>query len=103
MRVKLNHVVGEIDSLPGCTQVGVSHSVFLPEAKRGLGLGDHANKMRLDLMRDELGYDYALCTVDVKNTAQLSVLNKNGWVRLSSFSSSKTGNTVAIYGKDLKF
>ena len=39
MRYSINNVHGEIDSLPGCTQVAVSHSVFIPKEFRGNGEG----------------------------------------------------------------
>ncbi len=100
MRVNLHGVIGEITSLPGCSQVAVSHSVFIPIKNRGKGLGTLANNARQELMKD-LGYDMALCTVDNANKSQLRVLEKTGWTRLISFVSSKTGNTVAIYCKEL--
>jgi L-amino acid N-acyltransferase YncA len=100
MRTRNNGVVGELDTLPGCTQVVVSHSVFVHKDQRGRGLGKEANANRLVEMRG-LGYDYALCTVDKTNVAQLKILEGNGWTRLDSFKSSKTDHTVAIYGKEL--
>lgn len=102
MRVsnKSKTAYAEIDSLPGCSQIAVSHAAFVNPRHRGHGVGDAAHKERLALMVD-LGYDYTICTVDTKNTAQLQILAKNGWTRLSSFDSLKTGNTVAIYGRTL--
>lgn len=98
MRQNINGVIGEIDSLPGCTQVGVSHSVFLPIHHRGDGLGSMANKERLRIAFEELGYDMLICTVDHNNAAQRSVLNKNGWLCLTDFTSSKTGHLVELWG-----
>ena len=67
MRQKICGVYGEIDSLPGCTQVGVSHSVFCPPENRNKGRGTEANKRRLVFMKHDYGYDYAVCTVDLNN------------------------------------
>lgn len=101
MRTKYAGVYGEIDSLPGCTQIGVSHSVFCPPEHRNKGRGTEANKRRLTAMKVDYGYDYALCTVDMNNAAQVRVLAANGWKCLSMFTSSKTGHLVGIYGKPL--
>lgn len=98
MRVKIKGVIGEIDSLPGCSQVGVSHAVFVPPEDRGRGWGKEANLERLTYMFNELGYDYALCTVDSANLAQVKILEGNGWKKLDEFKSSKTGHTVCLYG-----
>jgi L-amino acid N-acyltransferase YncA len=101
MRINFLGSVAEIDSLPGCSQVAVSHSAFTQPGLRGRGRGRMGNKTRLDYMKT-LGYDYALCTIDVANEAQVSILKKNGWSRLDSFVSSKTGHDVALFGKGLK-
>ena len=92
---------GEIDSLPGCSQIGVSHSVFCPPEHRTKGAGTEANRRRLTLMKADYGYDYALCTVDLSNHAQLRILAANGWTQLDSFLSSKTGHKVGIFGTQL--
>lgn len=99
MRVNLNGVIGEIDSLPGCTQIGVSHSVFLPKEFRGKGLGIQAGIARCKLAFEELGYDGLLCTVDSANEAQRSVLRHVGWGHLTTFNSRKTGHTVELWFK----
>lgn len=101
MRVKIKEVVGEIDTLPGCSQVGVSHSVFIPPDLRGKGLGKKANAIRLGYMQEHLCYDYALCTVDLNNARQVHILIENGWQKLDEFISSKTGHRVALYGRRL--
>jgi hypothetical protein len=99
MRFSTHGVHGEISTLPGCTQVAVSHSVFSTE--RGLGNGKKANKVRQQFMVDH-GYDYALCTVDAANEAQRCIMLANGWRHLDTFHSSKTNHTVLLYGKTLK-
>ena len=95
----LDGVYGEIDTLPGCTQVAISHGVFVPIPKRGQGAGKAAQASRLSVLKEGLGYDYAVCTVNLANAAQLKILTDAGWEHLTSFSSSKTGNNVAIFGR----
>ena len=89
---------GEITTMPGCTQIGISHAVY--SINPGSGKGALANGARCEAMHG-MGYDYALCTVDVQNEAQLKILRQNGWRCLDTFRSRKTGHHVAVYGKDL--
>lgn len=102
MRTNFNGVYGEISSMPGCSQIGISHGVFLPKALRGAGIAKAANATRTAFMRDELGYDYALCTVDQTNEPQNAIMRKRGWIILDTFVSSRTGHVVHLYGKDIK-
>lgn len=100
--MRFNHfnVIGEVDTLPGCSQVCVSHGVFVPVGLRGEGLGREAHAARLNNMR-ALGYDYGLCTVRSDNVPQLAIMDKANWVWLSSFHSSKTDADVRLYGRRL--
>ena len=100
-RHNIDGVIGELDSLPGCSQIAVSHAVFVPPANRGTGLGSLAHKKRL-LLCKELGYDVVMCTANMENTPQISILNKNRWVKLQEFRSSKTGNIVGIFTKTME-
>lgn len=101
MRQVINGVVGELDSLPGCTQVAVSHAVFVPASQRGQGKGKAANERRLRNAYD-LGYDYIMCTSDAANVAQNQLLVANGWKSFDRFVSRKTGHTVLLWGKILE-
>lgn len=101
MRQNLGGVIGELSTLPGCTQIAVSHGVFVPPENRGKGLGTWANTERTRVAHD-LGYDYILCTVDSANVAQCKVMQKNGWVVLSTFKSRKTSHWVLLYGRSLR-
>lgn len=100
MRINISGVIGEISTLPGCTQVAVSHGVFVPEEMRGKGLGKSANTIRQQEMK-RLGYDYALCTVEDSNVAQKGVMYANEWKPLGDFLSRKTGHKVILFGKRL--
>jgi len=101
MRLKVYEAVGEIDSLPGCTQIAVSHSVFLPKGLRGQSKGTVAGYKRDAYLRDSLGYDYALCTVASSNDVEKRCLITRGWKKLDNFMSTKTDHAVEIWGKSL--
>lgn len=100
MRVATGLAYGELTSLPGSSQIVVSHDVFIPPAMRGNGAGTLAHAARCQVMRD-LGYDYALCTINGANTPQARILDKAGWRVLDAFQSTKTEHQVVIYGKVL--
>lgn len=91
---------GELSTLPGCTQVVVSHGVFVNPAFRKQGWGQEALNAREELMREK-GYNYALCTVESTNGAQIHILTKFRWKELDRFISSKTGHEVILFGKRL--
>lgn len=101
MRDQLFGVIGEVDTLPGCSQVAVSHGVFTPAHLRGKGNATKANLARTVIMKSYFGYDYALCTVAADNVAQIKIMEKNAWKRLDTFPSSKTNHEVHLYGKVL--
>lgn len=90
----------ELNPFPGCNQIVVSNHSWIPPDKRGKGLGTLVHGKRLMLM-DELGYDYALCTVREDNLPQIAILEKAGWKRLDVFRNRETNNVVLIYGKEL--
>jgi len=100
MRIKFSEGVGEIENLPGCSQVAVFHSVFVPVENRGRGEGSKGHQKRLEYAR-ELLYNYAICTVDSTNLREVAILEKFGWKKLDCFNSFKTGHNVALYGKHL--
>lgn len=100
MRFRHGDVIGEIDNLPGCSQIAVLHSVFIPAHLRGVGKGKIAHAERL-VEADHLGYDACLCTVNLNNTAQLKILNDAGWLQVFDFISSKTDNHVGVFMKEI--
>mgnify|MGYP001442356670 CR=1 FL=1 len=87
----------EIDSVPSQPQVAHCHAFFVPKDLRGQGHA-HALKTHQNMMLAALGYDFATCTVCASNVAQQRVLARAGWVRLASFTSSKTGEEVELWG-----
>jgi len=100
MRFANQYGAGEVDNLPGCTQVAVNHSFFIYPKYRGKGIGSKNHEARLKRLA-EMGYDYVICTVNTKNSAQVKILVKHGWSKLSMFTSSKTENSVAVYGRHI--
>ena len=100
MRSNLYGVIGEIDNLPGCSQVAVFHSVFCPPLLRGQKLGDKAHQQRITQAKF-YGYDCAICTVDLSNEPQLTILRNNGWTQVHEFESSKTQHNVGIFVRKL--
>lgn len=99
MRQNIMGIIGEIDSLPGCSQIAVSHSVFKPErGPTSASVGIPANKERQRIVFDELGYDYLVCSVDAANAKQIHILRSSGWHNLDEFTSRKTGHRVQIWG-----
>ncbi len=98
MRQAGTYSVYELDSLPGCSQVAVSHAMFIKPEHRG-------KKHALDELAQRfvnikvLGYDYAICTVADGNEAELKTLKKFQFRELDCFTSSKTGHLVHIYGR----
>ena len=101
MRISEKMQAFELDSLPGCSQVAVSHGMFIRSEYRGEGNAKECMAYRLDTAID-LGYDYVICTVDMDNTPQVKTLNSTGWTCLDTFVSERTGHAVALYGKHLK-
>ena len=106
-------VTSAITPFPGCAyELCISHSVEVPEKKRGKGLGSKAHKKRLKYMRDmpadplSNGWTCALCTVNSDNKAQLKILKKNGWKKIHSFKSncicSGHHPKILIFAKDLQ-
>lgn len=100
--MRFNHrgVVSEIDNLPGCSQIAVFHSTFLPPDARGKGLGGDAHYDRIAEAR-LLGYDAAVCTCMMTNRPQVQILEKAGWKVVHQFTSDKTGNLVGLWVRGL--
>lgn len=97
MRYSIEGVPGELTTLPGCSQVVVSHAVYVPKDRRGQGVGYTSNIKRQRLAFDELGYDAMICTVISTNLPQKKVLEKAGWSCLTRFTSSNTGHDVELW------
>jgi RimJ/RimL family protein N-acetyltransferase len=93
--------VAEVTTLPGCGQIAVLHNSNVAPAARGSGIGLEAHTQRLERLRDEFLYDMAVCTVDEANTAQIKIMERAGWERVKTFTSSRTGHTVSLWTRVL--
>ena len=100
MRFQDKYGFSELHSLPGCNQLVVSTHAFIKKVMRGKGWGRVRNKEQLK-RATKLGYDYILCTVVACNTAQIKILENNGWKKLDSFNNKVTENEVLLYGRNL--
>jgi hypothetical protein len=101
MRFANQYGTCQIDDLPGCSQVAVSHSVFVLPKYRNMGKGYENSVLRNTRMREML-YDAAICTVDETNEREIKCLLSENWHKVHVFLSSKTGHTVGIWVKDIK-
>jgi RimJ/RimL family protein N-acetyltransferase len=86
----------ELDSIPGCSQLAISHGVFIRESMRGQRLGYANHNLRLERARN-LHYDCVMATVDAANEKEKRNLKEMGWSCLHNFKNSKTGHTVEIW------
>lgn len=100
MRYRQEGGFSELNSFPGCNQLVISNHSFVFPHLRGLGIGNKNHVVRLKLM-EELGYDYALCTVIETNEAQIRILSNNNWTLLDKFYNKETGNIIRIYGRSI--
>lgn len=91
----------EVDSLPGCSQIAVSHSVFIAPVHRGKGRGAANHWLRLSRLKD-LHYDTVICTVDKTNAKEIRNLTEFGWKAVHEFKSSKTGHTVILFVRNVE-
>lgn len=87
----------EIDSIPGQPQVAHCHSLFILPECRGRGMA-HQLKQHQNNTLATLGYDFASCTVAASNTAQKRVLQQAGWVQISHFNNTRTGDKTEVWG-----
>jgi RimJ/RimL family protein N-acetyltransferase len=90
----------ELNHFPGCNQIVISnHSCIYPKY-RGKGLGTQLAREKIQVATDE-GFDYMIATVVSTNTAQLKIMEKNGWKLLDTFFNRESGNEVNIFGRRL--
>lgn len=100
MRFNHREVISEIDNLPGCSQVAVFHSAFVHPDFRGKGVGKLAHYDRVETAKG-LGYNAAICTCSMSNTAQVKILKEAHWKVVHKFTSDKTGNIVGLWVRSL--
>lgn len=94
--------IGEfrLDSIPGCSKVGVSHHLEIYVPWRGRGLGHVAQRERLALAKS-LGFKVLLATVVGSNRAQERILSQAGWRRITFYEKVGNGDTVHLWLRNL--
>jgi len=101
MRHSTECAIYETDSLPGCSQVAVSHSMFIRLEHRNKGHAVDELMHRLYKIK-VLGYDYVICTVDLTNEKEIKTIKKMCFRELDTFVSQKTGHKVGIFGRRIE-
>jgi len=90
----------EIDPMPGCPRVGISHALQINEGCRGIGYGTRAMDERIEKAR-ELGYEVLIATVVAGNVAEEKILERFKWRPITTFDNLKTGHTVNLWVKNI--
>lgn len=86
-----------VEPAPSQPQLAHCHGFFVRHDVRRRGHGQTLKAQQMQIIAD-LGYDFAICTVDSENQAQLSILDQAGWKKLADFHNSKTGGTTELWG-----
>lgn len=87
----------EIVSLPSQCQVAICHGFYIKPDSRGSGKANDLKQYQNACVQ-ELGYNFAICTVVANNYAQKRVLANNGWMKLTEFYSERQDEDVEIWG-----
>lgn len=90
----------DLDPLPGCPEVGVSHAMCIFGKHRGKGYGARALEERCKLVKT-LGFAMLICTVASGNKPQEKLLPRAGFRSVSFFDNERTGNRVVLWVKNL--
>lgn len=90
-----------IEPAPSQPQLAHCHGFFIRHEMRRRGHG-HILKEQQTRTLEQLGYDYAICTVDGQNQAQITILAQAGWRKLDDFYNSKTGGTTQLWGRNIR-
>lgn len=86
--------------MPGCCGIVVYSGARIHGLQRRNGLGQHFFSEAFQLM-EETGYSCSVCTVISSMTAQIHILEKNGWSKVHSFINRRTENEVQIWVKNI--
>jgi GNAT superfamily N-acetyltransferase len=88
----------QLDPMPGCGTIAISHGIFVRPNLRGRGLGKAQHVERLQKARD-MNYECLLATVNATNAPQIHIMEQQGWKRLESFHSVKCESYIGIWMK----
>lgn len=86
-----------IEPLPSQPQLAHCHGFYVNHDMRRQGHGSALKAQQMKQL-ESLGYDFAICTVDSQNQAQITILQQAGWRMLADFDNSKTGGSTQLWG-----
>lgn len=89
-----------LDPMPGCARVAISHGFQVYPQFRGTGWASVSMKERLKKAK-ELGFQMILATVGDNNRPEEFCLRHHGWQQFGYLFNPNTGNTVYCWKKDL--
>lgn len=84
----------------GCCGALVSHNTYVYEPHRGQGVGQAILDLK-EAIAKEFGYSTLVATVDLKNKAEVHILQKHGWSKGWEFKNDRTGNLIGFFFKTL--
>lgn len=95
-------VVGHFDlePMPRCPKVAISHSLEINSEHRGKGFGRLAMEQRLQLAKS-LGFQVIICTVREGNTAQERIMSRFNFRRITFFDNPTTDHRVGLWYKNI--
>lgn len=97
MRFAHNSGAYHIEPAPSQPQLAHCHGFYVDHDKRRQGLGSVLKAQQMRTL-SQLGYDFAICTVDGQNQAQITILQQAGWNVLAEFDNRKTGGITQVWG-----
>jgi GNAT superfamily N-acetyltransferase len=86
--------------MPGCRAICVFHHAEVEPKFRGTGLGQLLLNVR-GRVATKAGYSRAICTVRCDNEIERHLMNKCGWIDLTSFVNRTSNRGIRIYIKHL--
>lgn len=90
-----------IDPVPSQPQMAHCHGFFVKHNMRRRGHGSILKELQMQVLK-RLGYDFATCTVDSENQAQITILQQAGWRMLAEFANSKSGGKTQLWGWEVQ-
>lgn len=97
---KTQVVTFSLKELPGCCGVLVSYHTQVSHQFQGKGINSFLQEIKEQIARDN-NYSCLMATVTSENKAQIHILEKFGWEKVSEFKNCRTSNTVLTFVKNL--
>lgn len=90
-----------IDPVPSQPQMAHCHGFFVKHNMRRRGHGGILKELQMQTLK-RLGYNFATCSVDAQNQAQIKILHQAGWRLLAEFANSKSGGKTQLWGWEVQ-